>query len=66
MAGMVNAAQNPYSALTQLTQQDPRMQQVMQVVQQNGGDAKSAFYNLARQKGVDPDTVLQQIRSFMK
>ena len=34
------------------------------MMQQNGGDAKAAFYALAKQKGVDPNAVLDQINSM--
>lgn len=36
--------------------------QAMELVQQNGGDARAAFYNLAKQKGVNPDDILNQLR----
>ena len=60
----VRAAADPQEAISQMAQSDPRMQQVMQVVRQNGGDAKSAFYNLARQRGVDPESILNQLRGM--
>ena len=66
MAGMAQAMQNPQAAIGQMAQNNPQMQQVIQYVQQNGGDAKAAFYNLARQKGVDPNTIIQQVNSMMK
>ena len=65
MVGMVKASQNPQAAINQMAQSDPRMQQVMQVVNQNGGDAKTAFYNLAKQRGVDPNTIIKQLQSLM-
>ena len=61
MAGMVQAAQNPQAALSRMTQNNPQMQQVMQYIQQNGGDPKAAFYALARQKGVDPNEIIRQV-----
>lgn len=51
-------------AINQMAETNPQMQQVMQIVRQNGGDAKAAFYNLARQRGVDPNVVLQQLQSL--
>ena len=42
--------------------QGPRYQQAMQLIQQSGGDAKAAFFNLARQKGVDPDQLLSMLK----
>ena len=65
MAGMVQASQNPQAALDQLAQNNPQMKQVMQYIQQNGGDAKSAFYALARQKGRDPTQIINQALGMM-
>jgi len=42
--------------------QGPQYQQAMNLIQQSGGDAKAAFYALARQKGVDPDQLLSMLR----
>ena len=52
------------AAINQITANDPRMGQVMNYINNNGGDAKAAFYNLAKQKGVDPNEVLSQLRSI--
>lgn len=42
--------------------QGPQYQQAMNLIQQAGGDARAAFYNLARQKGVDPDQILSMLK----
>ena len=39
----------------------PQYNQVMKMVEDHGGDAKAAFYEVAKQKGVDPDQILQAI-----
>ena len=36
----------------------------MDALKQSGGDAKAAFYNLAKQKGADPDQTLKQIQAM--
>ena len=66
MFGIVKTAKDPQAMINQLSQNDPRMQEVLNVVQQNGGNAKGLFYSLAKQRGVDPEMVLQQVRSMMK
>ena len=38
------------------------IQQAMEYIKANGGDARSAFYKLAREKGVDPESVLRRFR----
>ena len=48
-----------------MAQSDDRMKQVMDVINQNGGDAKTAFYNMAKQKGVNPDDIINQVKSIM-
>lgn len=53
---------NPNQAMQQLLSNNPDYQNVMTYINQNGGDAKSAFYNLAAQKGVDPNSILLQLR----
>ena len=64
MIGMARAARDPMAAINQMSVNNPQMQQVMQVIQQNGGNAKQAFYNLAQQQGVDPNMILQQLRNM--
>lgn len=46
----------------QLLMNNPQMRQIMEYVQANGGDAKAAFYKKAEEMGVDPDTILSQLR----
>ena len=62
MMQMVKTAQNPQLALNQLMAQNPQMAQVMQIIRQNGGDAKAAFYKTAQEYGIDPNAVLSQLQ----
>lgn len=39
-----------------------QIRQAMDYVRANGGNAKAAFYRLAQQKGVDPESVLRGLR----
>lgn len=48
--------------LNQMMQKNPQVKQVMDLINQNGGDAKSAFYKMCEEKGVNPDDILNQIR----
>ena len=64
LIGMARAAKDPMSAVQQMSNNNPQMQQVMQVIQQNGGDARAAFYNMAQQRGVDPNAILNQLRNM--
>ena len=58
----IKMAQNPQMALQQLAAQNPKLNEVMKIVEENGGDAKAAFYKMAKEKGVDPNDILAQLR----
>ena len=62
MMNMLRGAGNSSMMLQQMTAQNPQMRQVMDLVQQNGGNAKQAFYKLAEQKGVNPDEILNMLK----
>ena len=64
MIGTVRAARDPMGTINQMASTNPQMQQVMQVIQQNGGNAKQAFYSMAQQRGVDPNVILQQLNNM--
>lgn len=49
--------------LTQMASNNPQLREVMTYVNQNGGDAKKAFYQMAQQKGVNPDEILAILKS---
>ena len=48
--------------MNQLMGNNPMYSQVQQIIQQNGGDAKAAFYNLCNQMGVDPNEILNSLK----
>ena len=54
---------NPQMMLNQMLSQNPQCKQVMNYIQQNGGDPKTAFYKMAQEKGVDPNEILRQLQS---
>jgi len=52
---------NPRSMVENLIKSNPQYGAVMELVQENGGDPKKAFYALARQKGLDPDEIAKEL-----
>ena len=62
-SGIANAMSNP---LGMLTNGDPRMKQVMDYINGHGGNPEQVFYALAREKGVDPNQILEQVKGMMK
>ena len=59
----VTNAQNPNLMFQSLLQSNPQIKQVMEVINQNGGNAKQAFYNMAKQKGVDPNVIINNLKN---
>ena len=62
MMGMLNASQNPQAMLNQMMSNNPQMKQVMDVINQYGGDPKQAFYSLAEKNGIDPNEILNMMK----
>ncbi len=67
MYAMTRAAGNPGAMIQTLLNSNPNFQSVMSLVnQQYGGDSKAAFYDMARQRGVDPNQVLSMLRQSLR
>ena len=58
----VRFARNPQAVLQNLLQNNPQMQQVQGLINQYGGDPKTAFYKMAEEKGVNPEQILSMLR----
>lgn len=60
---MFKSGGNPQNMLqSMIAAKNPKAVQAMQLVRAAGGDMRSAFYNLAAQKGVDPNTILNMLK----
>ena len=69
LAGVFNvlkSADNPLAMLQNMALNNPEMRNVMDIIQQNGGNAQQAFYAEAQRRQVDPTLILQQAQSMMK
>lgn len=55
---MLKGLVNPQSAIQQM----PQYKEVMDYINANGGDAKTAFYKRASEMGVDPNEILKQLK----
>ena len=62
MMNMVKSAGNPQAMLQSIAQSNPQMKQVMDLVNQAGGDPRSAFYKMAQDRGIDPEQILSLLR----
>ena len=62
MANMMKSMRNPQAMLNQLSQNNPQVKQLMTMIQSSGKSPKDLFYQVAQEKGVDPEEVLRMIR----
>lgn len=58
----IKMAQNPQLALNQILMNNPNINLIMELIKNNGGNLQTAFYNLAKQKGIDPQVVLNELQ----
>ena len=62
MMNLVRASGNPQEMLRMMAAGNPRMQEVLRIVQEHGGDPMQAFRAAARERGVDPEEILNMLR----
>lgn len=53
---------NPSQMLNLLANNNPALKSVLDEVKANGGDAKSLFYKRASQMGINPNSILNQLK----
>lgn len=49
-------------ALQNLMQSNPNMKKAIDYVNENGGNPKDAFYKLAKERGINPDQILNSLK----
>ena len=61
----LKTAQNPNAMFQNMVQTNPQLQQVMNFINQNGGNAKQLFYQQAQQKSVDPNIIINNLKNLI-
>lgn len=61
MMGMLEGASNPQKAIEMLASQNPQIGAIMNMAKGNGG-LKNLFYSQAKQMGIDPNSILSQLK----
>lgn len=59
---MMRSGGNSDAMLQSMIQNNPQYGAIMELVKQYNGDARAAFYDLAKQKGVDPNEILNMLK----
>lgn len=56
------ATQNNFvNGINNLLQNNPQLKSIMNMIK-NGGNPKQMFFEMAKQKGIDPNTILSQLK----
>ena len=56
------ATQNNFvNEINNLLQNNPQLKSIMNMIK-NGGNPKQMFFEMAKQKGIDPNTILSQLK----
>ena len=58
----VRTSQNPNEMINTFLMNNPDMKNVMQTINQFGGDPQKAFYGMAEKMGVNPQDVLDMLK----
>lgn len=59
MMSQLRSAGNPQAMIAQMMQSNP---QIKQIIDQYGGDPKTAFYRFSEANGIDPEEILKLMK----
>ena len=62
MFKMAQNSNNPQQMLMNMAQNNPQTKQVLDFVKNSGKSPKDLFYAMAKQKGIDPNSILNQLK----
>ena len=62
LATVFKNARNPQQLLMNMANQNPQVKQVMTMIQNSNKSPKDLFYEVAKQKGIDPNQILNLLQ----
>lgn len=62
MANLFKNAKNPQQLISNMVNQNPQMRQMMNTLQNSGKSPKDLFYEMAKQKGIDPNQIINMLQ----
>lgn len=62
MMNLFKGAKNPQQMLMNMANQNPQMRQVMNLIQNSNKSPKDLFYEMAQQKGIDPNQIINMLQ----
>ena len=58
----IKNSKNPQQMLMNMAQQNPQTKQIIDMINSSGQSPKDLFYQMAKQKGVDPNQILNMLK----
>ena len=62
MINMVSRSNNPMQLMQIMAQSNPQLQNILNLVQTSQKSPKTLFFEMAQQKGVNPQQILQMLQ----
>lgn len=62
MINMVSHSNNPMQLMQTMAQSNPQLQSILNLIQTSQKSPKDLFFEMARQRGVDPQQILQMLQ----
>lgn len=59
---MLNGSSNPYQLLINMAVKNPMIKNIMDSADKSGKSYQDMFYELAKQRGVDPNSIINQLK----
>ena len=59
---MLNGSSNPYQLFMNIAAKNPMIKNIMDMSNNTGKSYQDMFYELAKQKGVDPNSIINQLK----
>ena len=59
---MVSHSNNPMQLMQTMAQSNPQLQSILNLIQTNQKSPKDLFFEMAQQRGVDPQQILQMLQ----
>ena len=64
MFKMVMGANNKTNTLQSLAQSNPQLQQTLDFINKNGGNAQQLYYSVCQQRNTDPNIIINQLKNM--
>ena len=63
MFNKVKAAQNPNTLMQSMMQSNPQLNETLNYITKNGGNAKQLYYAMCQRKNVDPNIIINKLNN---